>query len=111
MIRNLMFLIAMSLGIVGGFLGLPYFIAGAVVAVTTFAMRFKEEPRPIQPVQPKLPTDPIDVLATELDNLDSLMNNFDQDSMDTEMLAAYTKLAENRQQISTALVDLAKARK
>lgn len=110
MIRNTMFLIAMSLGIAGAFLGLPYLVAGAVVAVTTIFMKFQDN-SPIIPPKPKVPTDPIDVLDNELSNLDSLMNNFDQDNMDAEMLAAYTKLAENRQQISAALVDLAKARK
>ena len=111
MIRNLMFLIAMGLGIAGAFLGVPFFIAGAVVAVTTLAMRFKQEPEPIRPVQPRQPvepTDPIDVLDSELERLDSLMNNFDQDAMDQEMLTAYIKLTESRQQIAAALVELAR---
>lgn len=107
MMRNAMFLIAMSLGVTAAFLSdTRFFIAGAVVALTTMFMRFKNT-EPLIPKEPKVPTDPVDVLEMELTNLNDEMSNF---SIDDDTKESYLKLAENRDKISMALVELAKSR-
>jgi hypothetical protein len=109
-----MFLIAMSLGVAAAFLtDTRFFIAGAVVALTTMFMRFKDN-GPVLPPKPHVATDPVDVLGEELRLLDTQMDQYDKDCFggpEDGSVITFNKLTESRDKISLALVELAKGKK